>query len=177
MPSRRVLTLPGLYSSAPGHWQTCWEKLHGFERVEQADWSTPTRHAWLARLEAALAREPEPVVLVAHSLGCALVAHAAERQRAKIAGAFLVAPADVDDPTRTPEATRDFAPLPRKPLGFAACVIASSDDPYIALPRAAQLAEHWHAEFIDAGALGHINAESGLGDWPEGYRWLSALLT
>jgi predicted alpha/beta hydrolase family esterase len=171
------LTLPGLHNSAPEHWQTRWDALHGFERVDQADWSTPTRKAWLSQLEAVLAREPEPVVLVAHSLGCALVAHAAKRMRAKIAAAFLVAPAAVDDPTRTPAATRDFAPLPRTPLGFAACVVASSNDPYAALPWAAELARLWQARFVDAGALGHINAESGLGDWHEGYGWLTTLLT
>ena len=42
-------------------------------------------------------------LLVAHSLACALVAHLAERRPdLLIGGALLVAPADVDDRTRTP---------------------------------------------------------------------------
>ncbi len=116
-------------------------------------------------------------MLVAHSLGCALVAHAAARpEGARIAAALLVAPADVDSPAHTPEETRDFAPLPRRPLPFPATVVASADDPYVALPRARAFAAAWGAAFVDAGARGHLNAASGLGDWPEGRRHLAALL-
>ena len=48
----------------------------------------------------------EPVAIVAHSLGCALVAHAARRAPAlPIRAALLVAPADVDSPAHTPPET------------------------------------------------------------------------
>ena len=33
----------------------------------------------------------------------------------------------------------------------------------------------WAARFIDAGAGGHLNAESGLGDWPEGRKLLNEI--
>ena len=121
-----------------------------------------------------------PVVAVAHSLGCALVAHAVRRWPNLIAravrGALLVAPADVDSPAHTPPETRGFAPMPLARLPFPATVIASSDDPYVTLARARAFAASWGAAFGDAGALGHINAASGLGDWPEGRRRLQALL-
>jgi len=166
---RRVLTVPGFMGSGAEHWQTRWEHQHGLVRIEQEDWEQPSRSRWVKRIEQALEAETEPVVLVAHSLGCALVAHAAKRIQTKVAGALLVAPADVDDAECTPEAVRSFSPLPRKPLGFAATVVASRDDPYVPFERAAQFADCWEAKFVDAGAAGHINADSHLGDWPEGY--------
>jgi hypothetical protein len=42
-------------------------------------------------------------------------------------------------------------------------------------PRAAQWAARWGSTFIDAGALGHINAASQLEDWPYGLARLQAL--
>jgi predicted alpha/beta hydrolase family esterase len=176
MPQRSVLILPGLGSSGPTHWQTLWEQQHNFTRVEQEDWDHPSKSAWVKKLEAALDELPDPAIVVAHSLGCAVVAHAAKRAHKQIAGALLVAPADVEDEERTPEATRSFSPLPNKPLGFPATVVASRDDPYIAFERAAHFADVWDARFVDAGAVGHINADSGLGDWPDGYRLLQDLL-
>ena len=175
MASRRVFVLPGLGSSGPSHWQSLWEQRYGLVRVEQEDWAHPNRSTWVKRLEAVLEDEPEPVVLVAHSLGCALVAHAAKRAHGKIGAALLVAPADVEDGERTPEETRSFAPLPMKELGFRATVVASRDDPFVAFERAAHFADRWDAAFVDAGAAGHLNAESNLGDWPDGYRILQDL--
>jgi predicted alpha/beta hydrolase family esterase len=89
---------------------------------------------------------------------------------------LLVAPADVDSAAHTPPETRGFAPMPLARLPFPATVIASRDDAYVTLARARQFARAWGAAFVDAGAIGHINAASGLGDWPAGRRWLRALL-
>jgi predicted alpha/beta hydrolase family esterase len=117
------------------------------------------------------------VVIAAHSLGCALVAHAARRAPAlPIRAALLVAPADVDSPAHTPPETRGFAPLPRAPFPFPATVIASRNDPYVTLERARAFAADWGADFVDAGALGHINAASSLGDWSDGRARFEALL-
>jgi predicted alpha/beta hydrolase family esterase len=177
-PAPVALVLPGLNGSGPEHWQTRWEVLHpSYRRVVQRDWDHPDREAWLAALEAAVERAGAPVVLVAHSLGCALAAHAAARPfAAAIAAALLVAPADVDSPARTPPETRCFAPLPLRPLPFPATVVASQDDPYVTLARARAFAAAWGATFVDAGPRGHLNAASGLGDWPDGHRHLEALL-
>lgn len=173
-----MLIVPGLNGSGPEHWQTRWEALYpGHVRVVQRDWDHPRRDDWLAALDGALTVAGGPVVLVAHSLGCALVAHAASRPSARVVvAALLVAPADVDSPARTPPETRDFAPLPLRPLPFFATVVASEDDPYVTLERARAFAAAWGATFVDAGPRGHLNAASGLGDWPEGHHLLEALL-
>jgi predicted alpha/beta hydrolase family esterase len=174
----RLLVLPGLGGSGPEHWQTRWEACEpACARVHQRAWDRPELGDWLCAVDEALAAAEGSVVLVAHSLACALVAHGARRAAwARVVAALLVAPADVDSPTRTPPETRGFSPLPLEPLPFAATVVASRNDPFVAQDRARALARRWGAEFVDAGAIGHINAASGLGDWAEGRRLLAALV-
>ena len=122
----------------------------------QRDWDRPDRELWLQALRQAIEAAGAPVVAVAHSLGCALVAHAVSRWPALVAravrAALLVAPADVDSPAHTPPETRGFAPMPLARLPFPATVIASSDDPYVTLARARAFAAAWGADFVDAGA-------------------------
>lgn len=173
-----ILIVPGWSSSGPDHWQSRWQRsLTTARRVEQDDWLTPVRDRWVERIAAEVARATRPPVLVAHSLGCAAVVHAARKlPRGLVAGAYLVAPADVDNASLWPmtagytfEATHGgFAPLPTEPLPFPALVVASADDPYCILARARSLAQSWGAGFVDAGNCGHINVASGHGPWPEG---------
>jgi len=177
----RFLIVPGLGNSGPEHWQTVWEaRLPACTRVAQRDWDRPERELWLQAFRQAVEAAGAPVVAVAHSLGCALVAHAAARWPSLVArsvsAALLVAPADVDSPAHTPPETRGFAPIPLARLPFPAAVVASRTDPYMASARARVLAAAWGADFVDAGAVGHINAASALGDWPAGRRVLDALL-
>ncbi len=173
----QVLTLPGWHSSGPGHWQSRWEVLHGYQRVEQHDWVTPRRGDWLARLDEVVLGTEGPLLLVAHSLGCVLLAAWAKfsRQRGRVQGALLVAPADTElDALRVQ--LPGWAPAIREPLPFASVVVASSDDPFCTLARAQTLAQDWGSRFIDAGPRGHLNADSGLGDWPAGHALLEPWL-
>jgi uncharacterized protein len=173
-----ILIVPGLGGSGSHHWQTYLERsFPGAWRVQQDDWEQPDRAAWTGRLTAAVEASPG-AVLVAHSLGCAVVAHmAAARPDLPVAAALLVAPADVDREQSTPERFRGFAPMPCVPLPFRSVVVASTDDPHMTLARARAFADDWGAEFVDAGALGHINVEAGFGPWPDGERMLRNLLT
>ena len=75
-------TSPTAGGSGPDHWQTRWERRHGYVRVVQDDWERPTPDAWTARLDESVGRAPGAVVLVAHSLGCILVARWATHPRA-----------------------------------------------------------------------------------------------
>ena len=65
--------------------------------------------------------------------------------------------------------------MPLSPLLFPSIVVASDDDKYVSLVRAAYFAGKWGSNFIDIGNKGHINGDSGLGDWPEGYDILKTL--
>ena len=170
-----VLMLPGYGDSGPEHWQSLWEAADaGIQRVVQRDWLMPTRAEWLATLERAVAACTAPPVLVAHSLACSLVAHFAVRG-GRAAGALLVAPADVDSPDHTPDEVRSFSPLPLAPLPFPSIVVASTDDPFVPLPRAEAIARAWGSRLVVLRDAAHINADAGFGPWPEGRRLLDEL--
>jgi predicted alpha/beta hydrolase family esterase len=112
---------------------------------------------------------------VAHSLGSLQVVHwAAAGHRHAIRGALLVAP---PDPLAAgfPAEASGFAPLPERALPFPSVLVASHDDPYASLDFSRRCAEAWQSRFVEVGAHGHINAESGLGDWPQGRAWLDWL--
>jgi hypothetical protein len=68
-----------------------------------------------------------------------------------------------------------FSPIPTNKLPFKSIVVASSNDPFMDLPRAQQLARAWGSEFVEIGARGHINSDSNLGDWPQGQALLKKL--
>jgi predicted alpha/beta hydrolase family esterase len=172
-----ILIVPGLGGSGPEHWQSRWQRSYPqTNRVEQTDWNRPVRADWLSRLAQAL-RDAPGAILVGHSLGCALIAHLARRRPdLSIGGALLVAPADVDDDDRIPREVRDFAPMPLARLPFRSVVVASTNDPYMAIERARALAQAWGARFVNAGACGHINVAAGFGPWPAGEELLAELM-
>ena len=176
MMNRRVLLLPGWQNSGPGHWQSRWETLYGDRRVEQHDWDWPRRGDWMARLDEVLLESDVPALLVAHSLGCQLVAAWAEhsQQVARVAGALLVAPPDTEREDMPPQ-LHNWRPIRRPRLPFPSIVVISSDDPFGAAERSTQMAADWDASVVIAGPRGHLNAESGLGDWPEGRALLLSL--
>ena len=175
MSPRNVLILPGWLNSGPDHWQSRWERTHGYQRVEQHDWPRPLRGDWIARLEDVLLSCTEPAVLVAHSLGCLTVAAWASHSQNThlVKAALLVAPPDT--------AREDIGQMlpgwvvPLQVLPFRSVVFASSNDPFCGIDQAERFASSWGATCIDIGERGHINADSDLGDWPEGHAELTCL--
>ena len=165
-----ILFLPGFTGSGPDHWQTRWaSKLSTATRIEQDDWDHPEPDLWTARVVEAIEAATRPVVIVAHSLGVVTLVHAAPRLPAgRVQGAFLVAPADVEEPGLKPEHLAAFAPIPHDPLPFPSILVASRTDPYCSYERAEELGYAWGSVVVDAGEAGHINVESGFGPWPEG---------
>lgn len=184
MSASRVLLLPGWQNSGPGHWQSLWQAAHGYRRVEQHDWMRPLRGDWVARLqEVVLETAPGPapqddpgIVLVAHSLGCMLVAAwaALSPSTDRIRGALLVAPGD---PQREELAgvLSSWSPIVSDRLPFPSILLGSRNDPYCSLARAQGFAAAWGSQFVDCGLLGHINADAGLGSWPAGHERLARL--
>lgn len=175
-----VLTIPGLNNSGPNHWQTAWEDKRGdCERVDLGSWASPNRNAWVTRLDAAIRDANAPVILAAHSLGCLAVAWWGALQSQAygwpVTGALLVAPPDCDR-METPETIGGFGPTPRSQLPFPSIMVASRNDPYIFFERAHSIGKNWGSQFVDAGHLGHINADSDLGDWAFGQGLLDRLI-
>lgn len=169
------LIIPGWRNSGPEHWQSQWEStLPRAQRVQQRDWETPLLSEWVAALSAAIEASNRPPLLIAHSLGCIAVSHLPFAIRDKIAGALLVAPADVER-HGAPSHLSSFAPVPLHTLPFPSVVVASSDDPYCSVARAREFAQAWGSRFELLENAGHINTDSGYGDWPEGLKLLAAL--
>lgn len=181
-----ILIVPGWSGSGPDHWQSRWERnLPTARRIAQEDWYRPDRDRWVGRLVEAVAQARRPAVFVAHSLGVAAAIHASVKlPEGAVAGAFLVAPADVDYAGDWPVTDghtfaadeAGFAPLPVQHLPFPATLVASSNDPYCHIERARHLAGQWGATLVEAGEAGHINVASGHGPWPEGLLSFARLL-
>ncbi|MGR0318511.1 RBBP9/YdeN family alpha/beta hydrolase [Agromyces sp. ZXT2-3] len=180
MPHSLVI-VPGIGGSGPEHWQSRWEAaLAGTTRIDPESWDEPGLDDWVRAIDRAVAASPAPPVLVAHSLGCLAVAQWALRvdaASARISYAFLVAPPDPSGPSFPEAAAAGGFTLPSRLLGIPATVLASSDDPFSELAWSAVVAASWGAGLIDLGARGHVNAESGLGEWPEGLQLLEDLAT
>lgn len=175
-----ILIVPGLNNSNPQHWQSQWEaKRPDCRRVDLGMWGDPHRNTWVNKLNLAIHQAGRPVILVAHSLGCLAVGWWAEYEQPvfgnPVVGALLVAPPDVDRPGLDPRLAR-FGACPRSPLPFRSFLAASQDDSYCKLRTARMLAQDWGSRFAFAGAIGHINADSGIGDWDFGKVLLAQLL-
>jgi predicted alpha/beta hydrolase family esterase len=166
-----TLLLPGLGGSGPDHWQALWrESAPDARLVGQRDWNKPDLERWIERAAEEIEQAPG-ATLVAHSLGCALVVHLAERRRDLLIGsALLVAPADVDDRLRIPACVASFAPMPLQRLPFPSIVVGSSNDPTVSIGRAMLFAYAWGSRFVHLRDSGHINVASGFGPWPDGPR-------
>ena len=170
-----LVIVPGWRNSGPGHWQSLWaERLSGAVRVEMAedDWQRPRRSVWVQTIARTILAQPGPVVVAAHSLGCIATTHLPSEAARRIRGALLVAPAD---PERR-GVLADFAPVPHQPLPYRSVVVASANDPFCPIRTAGAYARSWGSEVVRLQNAGHINVESGHGEWPLGLSLLQSLL-
>lgn len=168
-----VVLVPGLGGSGAAHWQSRWQKeIPDADRISPSSWEAPQLNDWMAALDRAIG--DRATLLVAHSLGCLLAIAWARQNPSRAAGIFLVA---------LPDAAAGTFPLPdsafasidvREPLRVPCVVIASDDDDYCAPERSAAIATDLGAGWLSVGAVGHINAESGLGRWRTGQNLLVA---
>jgi uncharacterized protein len=166
---RPVLLVPGIGNSGPTHWQSLWQEIHrGVARVVQRDWDHPVSNEWVEVLDQAVAKAAVPPILVAHSLGCLAVAHWAARSERPCFAALLVAVPDPGGPA-FPNAAVGFAAVPPALRNYRVTVVSSSDDPYSTSLYTEEQVAAWRAEHVRLGNRGHINSNSGLGDWPEGW--------
>ncbi len=172
-----AVVVAGINNSGPEHWQRHFaDRLPGAVWVEHADWDAPNAIEWVAELQAAVAGVQGPLLFIAHSLGCLLVTEWAKAHPGRDFAAFMVAPPDPQGDAYPHEHVQGFAPGPWTPLDVPVLVVASQDDPYGSLDYARACAKAWNAPLIDVGPKGHINAASGLEDWPEGWGHLQAFL-
>jgi predicted alpha/beta hydrolase family esterase len=62
--------------------------------------------------------------------------------------------------------------MPMQKLPFSSILVTSTTDQWVTEARARQFAEAWGSELISIGDAGHINADSGYGNWPAGLELL-----
>lgn len=173
-----VLIVPGLRDDVAQHWQTLYEaRLRAQGRpvasvppMGRVELDCATKVAAIERVAQGVAG---PIVIVAHSGGCIMAAHWAQRTRRAVHAALLAVPPDFDRPmpqgypTRAELDAAGWLPVPRRPLPFRSMVCASRDDPLAAFVRIEELAAAWGSELVDLGAVGHLNPASGYGEWPQ----------
>jgi uncharacterized protein len=167
----RFLVVPGWGGSDAQHWQRIWAHDDPrFDIVEQDDWDNPQVDVWIERLDRAVHSSDRPAILVAHSLGCHLVARwAAACDTTPIHAAFLVAPPDIEFAVAHGAAPiAPFGPALSTPLPFPTWLAASETDPWAQVEWSSQLAQTWGARFVKLGDCGHVNPASGHGPWAQG---------
>ena len=182
-PTRSVPTVivPGWQGSGDGHWQTWLEQqlqAAGREahRPSFADLDHPQLADWLTALRTTLADLPaDGYDVVAHSLGAVLWLHhvAAPGDAPRAARVLLVAPPSPS--TAIPEIAEFFPP----PMDVDAVrhnadgtvLVGSNNDPYTpeGITAAYGLPLKIATTVIEDG--GHLNIESGLGEWPAVLDW------
>ena len=172
-----ALLVPGWRNSGPGHWQSRWQLLRPhLQRVDFGEWHHPSPHLWSTILYQAVLACPQPPLLIAHSLGCLATASLfALPTPPPIAAALLVAPPNPGKAQAPPELA-PFDPPARRRFGVPGLVVISSNDAYAEEIYSLELAEDWGLEVVRLGPCGHINSESGHGDWPEGLALLDGLV-
>lgn len=181
-----VLIVPGLRDAVPTHWQTLLEKrLRDEGRPvlsvpplgrEDLDCGRKVR-----AIEAVAQSVDGPMIIVAHSGGCIMVAHWAQQTKRAVHGALLAVPPDFERPmpegypTLAQLQAAGWLPVPRERLPFRSIVAASRNDPLAGVERVAELAQAWGSELVDLGEVGHLNPASGYGEWPRADEFIARL--
>ena len=173
MTETTVLIVPGLREHVPRHWQTLLaDRLPQVRSVRPMGRDDLDCAARVAAIERAAQAVQGPLILVAHSGGCIMLAHWARQTTRAVQGALLATPPDFERPM--PEGypslqtlqANGWLPVPRETLPFRSIVAASRNDPLGSYARIASLAGDWGGELLDLGEVGHLNLASGFGEWP-----------
>ncbi|WP_407161222.1 RBBP9/YdeN family alpha/beta hydrolase [Aeromonas caviae] len=158
----KILLVPGLHNSGPDHWQSRWhQQFPQWQRMMGLPWDKPDLTVWSAKLASKLRSRRSRVHLVAHSFGALTAIAAARLQPDKVSSIFIVAPAD---PARFGIPDEVLAGA----IKVSAQLIASRNDPWMSFERAEFWSRQWQVPLFDAGEVGHINAQSGHGEWHQG---------
>ncbi|ADV45501.1 RBBP9/YdeN family alpha/beta hydrolase [Nitratifractor salsuginis] len=107
-----------------------------------------------------------PDTVVCHSLANTLWFHLAHREEIPypVERLFLVAMPSLNTRLET-ISTFYPCPLPEQLYAKEIQLIVSDNDPYITVEEAEQIAEHYAIPLTVLPGAGHINAESGYGEW------------
>ncbi len=181
-----VLIVPGLRDAVAQHWQTLLEARLRAEGAAVASVPPMGREnldcaSKVDSIERTAQAVQGPIVVVAHSGGCVMLVHWAQRTRRPVQGALLATPPDFEQampegyPTIEQLRAGGWLPVPRARLPFRSIVAASRNDPLGRFDRVAELARAWGSELVDLGEVGHLNPASGYGEWPRADEFITQL--
>lgn len=172
----KTLLLHGWGGSDNPHWQA-WlageiAKDYGIVAFPLLDNPHfPTKSRWMKQVKELMA-EFEPDVVICHSLGNILWFHLCnEGEIDPVKRLLLVAPPRLDLKLDT---IKSFFPVVAPEFLYAdeALLVTSHTDPYMTPDEAAALQEILDVEMKVLEDAGHINADSGYGEWPWVKEWI-----
>jgi predicted alpha/beta hydrolase family esterase len=167
---KRVLILYGWEGSAHPHWQNYLEKeLHKkgvavcFPQLSNNKF--PDLDIWLKEAVNTF-NTFKPNIVVTHSLGNILWFHMCNKNLVNMINRLLLVapPRDLSDFGEL----KSFFPvdIPKTLYSKETTLITSTNDVYLEMHEAEELAESLHVKHIVLEHAGHINASSGYGKWP-----------
>lgn len=173
-----ILIVPGLRDRVDAHWQTLLEsdliargrKVRSVAPLGRVDLDCASK---VAAIEETAQSIEGPLIAVAHSGGCIMLAHWAKHTGRRLVGALLATPPDFEHelppgyPTLDELNANGWLPVPRAPLPFPSVTAASRNDPLARYERVQELASDWGSVLVDLGEVGHLNPASGYGPWPQ----------
>ncbi|MDF1884102.1 alpha/beta hydrolase [Sulfurimonas sp. SAG-AH-194-C21] len=168
--AKKVLLVHGWGGSDFPHWQS-WlagelAKEYGYVHfLHFSNFDAPKLDVWRDELEKAL-EDFRPDIVICHSLANTLWFHLANTTILKtMETLYLVAP-----PSMNCEVSeiQEFFPCqtPKNLFAKEVLLIGSTNDPYMNLKEIHQLQKEFGVELKVLENAGHINAESGFGEWP-----------
>ena len=165
---KKVLLLHGWGGSDYPHWQS-WlaseiAKEYGVVNfLEFSDFDFPKLETWKIELKMAL-KNFQPDIVICHSLANTLWFHTVSEIE-NVDKLYLVAPPSF---TCDIEELQEFFPLemPKQTSAKEAILVASTNDPYMTLDEAKQVENSLNIPMKVLENAGHINADSGFGEWP-----------
>ncbi|MRI84178.1 MAG: hypothetical protein C6I00_07150 [Nitratiruptor sp.] len=129
----------------------------------------PNKKKWIAQFRKWLG-ECQPTTVICHSLACTVWMALCEEGIDEVERLLLVAP-----PSRSTkiELLKQFFPhqLPESLYAREATLVVSTNDPYLSMEEAKEYRDHFGCEMVVLQSAGHINAESGYGQWPWVLEW------
>lgn len=168
MSNPKTLILHGWGGSDTPHWQA-WLACKlasdygtvSFPMLDNPHF--PSKNRWVSQTKQILA-DFKPDTVVCHSLGCILWFWLANEEIDHIKHLILVAPPSLDTKIET---IKSFFPCPL-PVSLHASkidLIVSSNDAYMGIGEAKEIAKKYDIKLEILHQAGHINNDSGFGEW------------
>ncbi|RLA69212.1 MAG: serine hydrolase family protein [Epsilonproteobacteria bacterium] len=176
MKNQKVLILHGWGGSDNPHWQS-WlagelAKDYGtvsFPLLDNPHF--PAKNRWMRQVKELL-ETFKPDTVVCHSMANTLWFHLCEEGEIdSVKRLLMVAPPRLDLNLDTIK-TFFPAPIPQKLFAEEAMLVTSTDDPYLTSLEAVSLQKVLNIPMKVLENAGHINADSGFGEWPWVLKWV-----